>query len=1133
MDDYMSPPTYLPHLLDDQHDLGPPPGYTCTVALPAQHFFYKQELVGPDSTPAPKRNWIDVTVELQGTALVLTTQTSPSSRPSAVKRASSSGISLIQRMRLQLLKSPSQSTVPSLSRGRSDSNTSSVSITVADAQDNTLSSSSSIHRSISLHLAEVGIAKDYFKRDNVLRIRAEGGQFLLAAPSFDTAALWIDRLDTAIRIASPIDSWSSPRYPRLSRSAVALARSIIAARERAEKARRRGRALTYPDLETGTGLFCAAVRTRSGTAGSGTGSGTGNGSLGEEGALATSPTSTASTVTAPLSIREQAQRYLVTTRPAPRTTSSTTNMITNTNPNVNARTNSTTNVHSNTSTTVDAVIAGIKQKRPAGPMSRRWSTAPGTRYSSRGALTIAESRNRHVPVPVPAQPQVQTRGGGGSSSESLSRDDDLDADADLDADEIEAADAEHDMHMHTASTDDDEDDDEVDLDETDERDKEPLKYTPPMLASSVKSAESAYIRAATRALTFNAPRGKEKRRDAEREELRDSLDFRRTRQHRAPPTRSHGALVARRNVVSRARGGIQRSIYLACRPQRGRSEARRVDRGEEIEDRARPVSQRSSSSIVEAGGSHPKSYTSSSRNMMTQSPQKKRGGMTLARREALVENLRAEERARKLRAQYSLQAAGLRTRLELRVHRIPTALRKVTIGELLERYALQEQKQTQAQLVAGRIVVEKTRATGPAAVEIEEIGDTQDQAVSGVDDVQGHVKRGFKRTRYVTTLTIAHKLHSADGRHSNAISSPQRPITNAPATKRVRTNTGAAAAGAAASSGTTTAPALAKDATRPAPQRAMRQAPPQVLSPRSHNSRTPSKALAAQALALSQGYIKPSTSSSMAYVASLASPGKAALITSPSRAKTSILPSATAATQMQQRSPVKVQVQTQMQTQVHARPPSPIKADAPTASSTARSRPVSRAASRAIAPSAGTGVGTGTARSKVAKGATAPATATAAAAAAAALRRVVSVDGDTEDDTNAQTQDLRERESAISTGSSDTTIVTRGPRSGLAAAKGSTARGTGKITNGIIKARAPSRAVSATTSTKGRAAQAKTGIERAKSVKARTVGGAGAGKVKEMAAAAERKAREVDAVGGAGAASGTASGTGRVLRKRT
>ena len=44
------------------------------------------------------------------------------------------------------------------------------------------------------------------------------------------------------------------------------------------------------------------------------------------------------------------------------------------------------------------------------------------------------------------------------------------------------------------------------------------------------------------------------------------------------------------------------------------------------------------------------------------------------------------ERARKLRAQYTFQAQGVRTRLEIRIHRIPAALRKARLGDLIEKH---------------------------------------------------------------------------------------------------------------------------------------------------------------------------------------------------------------------------------------------------------------------------------------------------------------------------------------------------------------------------------------------------------------------------------------------------------------
>ncbi|OJJ46239.1 hypothetical protein ASPZODRAFT_159782 [Penicilliopsis zonata CBS 506.65] len=71
----------------------------------------------------------------------------------------------------------------------------------------------------------------------------------------------------------------------------------------------------------------------------------------------------------------------------------------------------------------------------------------------------------------------------------------------------------------------------------------------------------------------------------------------------------------------------------------------------------------------------------------TGSPPAKRLRLTRNQKQALIDNLQLEitERARKLRAQYALQAHDLRARIERRVNRIPVALRKATMGELLEK----------------------------------------------------------------------------------------------------------------------------------------------------------------------------------------------------------------------------------------------------------------------------------------------------------------------------------------------------------------------------------------------------------------------------------------------------------------
>ncbi|KAI2621084.1 Borealin N terminal-domain-containing protein [Hypoxylon sp. NC1633] len=76
------------------------------------------------------------------------------------------------------------------------------------------------------------------------------------------------------------------------------------------------------------------------------------------------------------------------------------------------------------------------------------------------------------------------------------------------------------------------------------------------------------------------------------------------------------------------------------------------------------------------------------------SPIKRRKmGLSLAQKQALIDNLQLEvtERARRLRAQYNIQAQQLRSRVEMRVNRIPVSLRKAKMGDLLSK-SLQPQQ---------------------------------------------------------------------------------------------------------------------------------------------------------------------------------------------------------------------------------------------------------------------------------------------------------------------------------------------------------------------------------------------------------------------------------------------------------
>lgn len=63
-------------------------------------------------------------------------------------------------------------------------------------------------RSLSLQAADAGLAPDYRKRANVIRVRAEGYQFLLALPSMTACLEWLEKLHAAIAISSPLENWT-------------------------------------------------------------------------------------------------------------------------------------------------------------------------------------------------------------------------------------------------------------------------------------------------------------------------------------------------------------------------------------------------------------------------------------------------------------------------------------------------------------------------------------------------------------------------------------------------------------------------------------------------------------------------------------------------------------------------------------------------------------------------------------------------------------------------------------------------------------------------------------------------------------------------------------------------------------
>ena len=145
----------------------------------------------------------------------------------------------------------------------------------------------------------------------------------------------------------------------------------------------------------------------------------------------------------------------------------------------------------------------------------------------------------------------------------------------------------------------------------------------------------------------------------------------------------------------------------------------------------------------------------------TQSPTKKTMMITEGQKQALMDNLQLEgtslerplwhairsdrgivtERARKLRAQYALQAQSLRTRIELRINRIPHSLRKANIGELYHKYQ-ESMKQVAPEVVSTEAEPEKPSKQHTQHVKVV-VPKTQ-----VTENAPSPRPRGLKRTRW-------------------------------------------------------------------------------------------------------------------------------------------------------------------------------------------------------------------------------------------------------------------------------------------------------------------------------------------------------------------------------------------------
>ncbi|MBE7182485.1 MAG: hypothetical protein INR71_14985, partial [Terriglobus roseus] len=153
------------------------------------------------------------------------------------------------------------------------------------------------------------------------------------------------------------------------------------------------------------------------------------------------------------------------------------------------------------------------------------------------------------------------------------------------------------------------------------------------------------------------------------------------------------------------------------------------------------------------------------------------------------------ERARKLRAQYALHAQGLRSRLEMRINRIPQSLRSTNVVELVDKYAESLELPKAAPAVA-------LKANAPMAKPTTTVRQVHQPAANAPKS------RGVKRPS--NEISIASDKENLDMDENLAL--PK---------KRTKTTASAQPSAAAAARGVS-----------------RKVHPSQVLSPKSHNSRT-------------------------------------------------------------------------------------------------------------------------------------------------------------------------------------------------------------------------------------------------------------------------------------------------------
>ncbi|KAI9885525.1 MAG: hypothetical protein M1823_002664 [Watsoniomyces obsoletus] len=220
---------------------------------------------------------------------------------------------------------------------------------------------------------------------------------------------------------------------------------------------------------------------------------------------------------------------------------------------------------------------------------------------------------------------------------------------------------------------------------------------------------------------------------------------------------------------------------------------------------------------------------------------KQPAAITREQKQGLIDNLQLEvtERARKLRAQYALQAQGLRTRIEMRINRIPAAIRKMTMGELLAKHDAEEASR------AFKTAAAKAATANPVmkpAVKPAPVPAPKTQVNVEKPKKEEEAEAALPRTRGTKRASDEMKDANADQENVPHADLPNpkkrtKASTTAKTTTTTTTTKAKTTAAAAAKSRVTSRAKTQPSQGKIQPSQAKFQ-PSQVLSPKSHNSRT-------------------------------------------------------------------------------------------------------------------------------------------------------------------------------------------------------------------------------------------------------------------------------------------------------